>query len=364
MATQREYVATKLDAQRRADRIAAFRAELAELEREGVVALGEEQREAIARHHDALLRALAERFDVDVAEREKQLSLGMRIASFLGALALAASAFLFFRRFWGLLSTPAQVAILVAAPALALAGADLAARRERTGYYASLLALLAFSCLVLDVTMLGQIFNLAPSPNAFLVWGAFGLLLAYAYGLRLPLLAGAAALGTWLSAWIGAWSGAPWTIFYERLESVLPAGVLLFAFVAFVPHRRHPEFAAVYRGLGLAAVLLALLVLAVWPEGSYLRLDDDTVEGIYQVSGVAACAAAIWLGIRRRWKETVNLGAAFCVAFLYVKYLDWFWDWMPKYLFFLIVGATAVAALALLKRLRRATATRPREAAA
>ena len=53
---------------------------------------------------------LATRFDVDLGERERQLSWGMRIASFLGAVALAASAFFFLYRIWGLLATPLQLA--------------------------------------------------------------------------------------------------------------------------------------------------------------------------------------------------------------------------------------------------------------
>ncbi len=183
---------SKLAAQRRADRIAAFRAELDELEREGVAALAAEERAAVARHHDALLRELAERYDVDVAEGEKQLSLGMRIASLLGAAALAASAFLLFRRVWGLISTPAQVAVLLAAPLLALLATDYAARRERSGYFAGLFGAVAVACFVLDLTMLGRIFNVAPSYAPFLAWSAFGFLLAYSYGLRLLLAAGAA----------------------------------------------------------------------------------------------------------------------------------------------------------------------------
>ncbi|MFN4839027.1 MAG: hypothetical protein ACK5MB_01495, partial [Phycisphaerales bacterium] len=48
-------------------------------------------------------------------------SLGMRVASFLGALALATSVFFLFFRVWGLVPTPLQVTILVATPLLMLA---------------------------------------------------------------------------------------------------------------------------------------------------------------------------------------------------------------------------------------------------
>jgi hypothetical protein len=355
---------SKLDAQRRADRVAAFRGEVAALEREGVLALSEEQRARVATHHEALLRELAARFDVDVSEGEKQLSLGMRIASLLGALALAASAFFFIRRFWGTLSTPSQVAILAAAPALGLLATAYAARKERSGYFAALAGLVAFACFVIDVSLLGEIFNRVPTHAAWLAWGLFGLVVAYAWGGRLLLAAGLGCLAFWLAGWLTTWSGAVWTAMWERPETFLPAGLLLFAAPLALAHRKRDDFPPVYRLVGLVAVLFPLLLLANWGEGSYLRrLDPDLVEGIYQILGFAASAAAIGLGIRRHWKETVNAASAFFVAFLFAKFVDWWWEWMPRYAFFLLVGLTAVAALAALKKLRSLTIAAERRAA-
>jgi hypothetical protein len=37
---------------------------------------------------------------------------------------------------------------------------------------------------------------------------------------------------------------------------------------------------------------------------------------------------------------------------LYTKFYDWWWDWMPKYLFFLTLGLVAILLLLLFKRLR------------
>ncbi|HXO19550.1 MAG TPA: DUF2157 domain-containing protein [Thermoanaerobaculia bacterium] len=353
---------SRVEAQQRADRIAAFRVELAELERVGVLALPAEERARVAAHQDGLLRTLAERFDVDVSEGEKQLSLGMRVASFLGALAFAASAVLFFRRFWGLLATPAQVAILVGAPLAGCLGTHFAARREKTGYFAALLALVTFACFVLDLSMLGVIFSITPSENAFLVWGALAVILAYAYGLRLLLAAGIVALTAWLSAKTGTWGGGYWLSFGERPENFLPAGLLLFALPFLVPHRRHADFAPIYRIFGLLTLLLPVLVLANWGEGSYLTsLTKKTIESSYQVVGFAASAAVIAFGIRRRFKDAVNVGSTFFVIFLWTKLYDWWWDWMPKYLFFLIIGTTAAGALWGLKRLRSLTAAQVTE---
>src|SRR6267143_1131965 len=149
---------SQADAQKRADRIRAFRDELRTLEAEGVLALPDEQKLSLARHHDETLRRLSQAFDIDTTEAQKQMSWGMRIASLLGALALCASAFLFFYRFWGLLAPPVQVAIVLAAPLLAVLGTEFAARRERTMYVAAIAGLVAFGCFVLNLVVLGTIF--------------------------------------------------------------------------------------------------------------------------------------------------------------------------------------------------------------
>ena len=42
----------------------------------------------------------------------------------------------------------------------------------------------------------------------------------------------------------------------------------------------------------------------------------------------------------------------FFVIFLYTKFYDWWWEIMPKYLFFLVIGLSAVLLLVVFKRLR------------
>jgi uncharacterized membrane protein len=96
-----------------------------------------------------------------------------------------------------------------------------------------------------------------------------------------------------------------------------------------------------------------MLILSHWAYGSYLDLDTKLIEGGYQVAGFVAAALAIWLGARRGWPETVNTGIVFFLIFLWAKLYEWWWEIMPKYLFFLVVGLTAVLILLILKRLRR-----------
>lgn len=344
----------KEEAQQRADQVRAFRAEVAALAQEGVVALGPDHAKAVAAHHERLLARLGDAYDVDVTGAQKQLSWGMRITTFLGASAISAAVFFLFYRYWGLLGTGMQVTVLVAAPLLALAGVELASRRERTGYLAAIVALVAFCCFVLNLSMLGQIFAIAPTQHALLAWGAFAFLLAYGHDLRLLQIAGILSVFGWLSASAGSWHGLYWLSVGEQPEHFLPAGGIIFA-LGLLRDGRHPSFAGAYRLFGLLAALLAVLVLGHWGEGSLLPLRPENAEYVYQVAGFILSAAAIWAGLRFGWPGIVNLGATAFATFLFTKFHDWWWEWLPKYLFFLVVGLAALLCLLVLKRLRAAS---------
>ncbi len=344
---------TRSEAQQRVDDIEAFRRELQRLRAEKVLALSEEQAPAVARHHDALITELSRGYDIDRDVRGKKLSLGMKVASFLGALALAASVFFLFRQFWGLFGTLLQVSILVGVAFFTFAGTLLVRERDTSAYFTKLAAMVAFTCFVLNVYMLGQIFSITPSDKAFIVWAAYALLLAYACDLRLLLAAGILCLVAFVAARTGTYSGLYWLHFGERPENFFPAAILLLVTPLWVRHERYAGFPAIYRVFGLLTLFLPTLVLANWGRASYLDIDPKVIEGIYQLFGFAGSAAAIWFGMRRAWPEVVNTGMVFFVIFLYTKFFDWWWDVMPKYLFFLVVGLTAILFLVVMRRLRR-----------
>jgi uncharacterized membrane protein len=339
-------------AQQRVNRIHSFQAELDQLERDGLLALSPDQQQRLTTHHAQLLRELAQQFDVDTTAGQKQMSVGMRVVSFLGALALAASVFLFFYRIWGLISTPIQLLVLISAPILAVLAMEVTRKRERNPYFTSLVGLVAFAAFVLDLSLLGNIFNITPSQNALLVWGAFALLLAYTHDLKLLLVAGMLCLLAYLSATVGTWRGVYWLSFGERPENFLPAGLLLFMVPAMIHHKHHPDFPGYYRLFGLLTLLVAVLILSHWGAGSYLHLAAKNVETCYQLLGFALAGLTIWFGVRWGWPALTNLGSTFFVIDLYTKFYDWWWDWMPKYLFFLTLGLVAILLLLMFKRLR------------
>lgn len=343
---------SRSDAQQRVDDIRIFERELERLEREQVLTLDAGQRQALAAHHARLLAGYSKTFDIDCDAQAKQLSLGMRVASFLGALALAASMFFLFYQFWGLLTTPVQVATLLTAAVGMFLVTLLIQRRDGSGYFTKLAAMVAFACFVLNITMLGQIFNIMPSDKALIPWAALAFLLAYTCDLRLLLAAGILCVTGFIAARTGTWNGLYWLDFGTRPENFFPASALLFLVPQFAAHERFSGFAPIYRVFGLLSLLLPMLVLGHWGLGSYLDLDPGLIEGFYQVAGFVLSAAAIWLGARRHWPEVVNTGIVFFVIFLYTKFYDWWWQVMPKYLFFLVVGLTAVLILVVLRRLR------------
>lgn len=339
-------------AQQRVDRIDAFQKELELLREETSLELSPAQESIIKEHHETLLKDLKQQYDIDTTLQQKQMSLGMRVVSFLGALALAASVFFFFYRIWGLISTPIQVLILIGTPILMLFALEFTWKREQNPYFTSLIGLVAFASFVLNLNLLGAIFNITPTQNVFLVWGAFAFLLAYAYNLWLLLVFGIICSLTYLSASMGTWNGLYWLTFWQRPENFLPAGFLLFLFPFISRQERHPDFSNYFRIFGLLTILLAVLILSHWGKGSYAHFAKDDVETFYQLLGFALAGITIWIGIHWKWSSITNLGGTFFVIDLYTKFYDWWWDWMPKYVFFFILGLIAIGLLVIFKRIR------------
>ncbi len=345
-------MAGRLDAQARADRIRAFQEELAQLESELGGVLYTPPRQRVALHHDALLAELAHQYDVSTTESDRQLALGLRFASFLGALAICIAVVLFVERFWGALTTGTQVALLALGTAVALGLTEFAARREQTLYFAGLAAVVAFAAFVTDVSLLGQIYNLVPSHQAFLLWAVFAAALAYGYSLRLLLLAAIVTGSIWLAGTLATLGGLYWTDLFSRGELLLPAAAAAVA-LGVLPHGAQRDgFCPVYRTTGLIVLFWIVLWHAASGEGSVLPLAPEQVESVYQVFGFVVAALAIWAGIRQGWNDMTYTGVTAFTILLYIKAADWWWDWMPRWLFFLVLGGIAVGIMLLLKRVK------------
>jgi len=322
----------------RLPQIQAFKAELIALAEEGIT-LDEATLGRICAHHEALLTGAP----------DERLSLGMRIASLVGAVALSAAVFFLFYRFWGTIPTAGQVTLLIAVPPLLVAATHLLHGWEKSGYFATLAALTAFAAFVLDLTALGQLFNLPQTIHAFLAWGAFGLLLGVAYDLRLPHLAGAVCLGLWLAALPTTLRGeaASSALFVPEALTVVGLGYL--AYAHFIGARIAPWRALDLRIVGMTGAFIALFTLSLGGETSRLPWDRDALEAMYQSIGLGVAAGTIWWGVRSGRKELVNGGMIFLTALLLVKATDWWWETLPRWVFFLVIAAMAIGILFLLK---------------
>jgi uncharacterized membrane protein len=339
-------------AQQRADRIALFKAELAELEREQALALTPEQRSRLNAHLEGVLSSLRQQFGIDATESAKRISWGMRVASLLGGVALGIAAVLFVYRFWGSLPAPAQVIILVAAPLLLLAAAELTFRRRVHLYYTALLGLAAAVAFVIELNAFGSVMNLTSSPHALLVWALFAILVAYAYGLRLLLGAGLVLMCAYTAAvWIAALGGY-WAALLERSELLIPAAVLLYVVPWVTHHRDTRDFSYVYRACGAATGLTGLLLFSTSGHLCCWGVTHRAAQVFCQIAGMALSLGVILHGFRLGRSGLVNLGALAFVVFLYVRLHSWWWHWMPKYLFFFLIGLTAIGLLLVFRLLR------------
>jgi hypothetical protein len=341
----------RTDAQRRVNQIRAFRAELAALKAAGASPLTLEQESELDAYHDRVLRRLAAEFDVDRSDTADQLSRGMRLVSFFGAVALTAAVYSLVERFWGRLDLREQAALLAAFPLMALVGVELSARRERTLYVASLFALVAYGTFWLAVGVLSWRLNLPVTPPFIWAGVVFGFALALAYGFRSVLALALGTLAVAMAATMFSVAGIEWPELFNRLDLLMMSGFSLLLLAGPLTQLDR-TFGATTRFVAFAIGFLALLVLSASGSSSAAPIDARVIEAIYQGVMLVGCVATLVVAIRQRWEETVALVSVLLVLFLLIRYVDWFWDLLPRYLFFLTLAALAFASLIALRRMR------------
>lgn len=344
-------------AQQRVYRILAFRDECAALRAEGRLPLSEADLASIAAHHDAVIARLADQFDVDATETAGRLSRGLQIASFLGAVALTASAYAAVSRFWWRLDEFWQVVLFAALPVTALAAVELSARRERTRHLAWLFALAAFGCIWLAIAGVAGTLDVTPLPPVLWLGVLASLTLAAGYGLRLVFAGTVVAVIVTMAASLVWATGSDWRAGLERLEPTAMAALAMLV-MAEALEQAGRGFSAVARGVAGTVLLGALLLLSSSAELSQLALSPGTIETGYQVLFVLAATAAIGFGLAWRWTELVTPAATLFTVFLLVRLVDSFWEAVPAWGFFLLLAGLAFGWIAVLLRMRARLAGR------
>jgi Predicted membrane protein (DUF2157) len=334
---------TREDAQRRIDQIRDFNRELDELRSEQVVALSDAQRASIKFHHDRLIRELAARFDADVDERGRQLSLTMRIMSVAGAILVSSTVFLLFYHFWASLALSTQIVLLIAAPLATFAIALVVQSQDPTGYFSRLAASLCFACFVLNVVVLPPLLNLSVGALPVLASGAFALVLGYGMESALLLSAGIIGIFIYSSALIAEGLGTPWWTFAMRPENFLAGAVIVFG-IAAIAKRSPSDFPSLYRAFGCVGLFVPFLLISAWPSLSYLA-PMSHLSLFYQALTLLASGTAIFLGLTRGWAEVTLLGVVAAIGLLTERIWIWLLPRLPVYEVFLLASAIAIAVL-------------------
>jgi hypothetical protein len=339
------------DAQRRTDRIRVFRQELDALRAEGLM-LPLDREAEIRAHHDRVLATLAREFDVDRTEGAGHLARGLQLVSLFGAATLVATVTTFMARVWGDLSLPAQVTLLTIFPLLSLAGVQVAAVRERTLYVASLFAIVACGTAWVAILMTARGLDIPFS--VLLLWPAtaVGLAVAVSYGFRVVLAMSLVPLVLAVAAAFFAAAGAPWTLVFQRLE---PLAVSAFGLRLLAAHldAAGERFGLTGRLVGLVIGLAALLGLASVEGTSLLPLAPAGAARFHQAVMLVVTTAVLGIAIRRGDMPTMYVASGYLALFLLIRYIDWFWDRLPAWAFFLTLTLAAFAGIAVLRRLRR-----------
>ena len=334
----------------RARQILTWRAEQAELEREGVVSTGDAGMATIRQHHDALLAGFAAGGDVDLTREEERLSAGMRLATLLGAAALSVAWAMLASSLWNDLGAGAKLA-LVWVPALALLPATgLAALREPSGYIANIVGTVGTIAMAVAGFATFDMYEVDSPRIPFLLFGAFGLFLAYRYRLVLPLLVAIVGAGAFVWSLEAMMLRSPVNDTFEHLEPLILVGLGAYL-VGALRQSDPPAFSLVWRLAGIVAMVFPLLLLGVTTDGSWFG-SGHTSELIYQLVGLLAFVAMVWIGLKRDDVILARGGATALVLFLFFRMVDWFWEAIPDWLFFLLMGGLAFAVLLVLRTVR------------
>jgi uncharacterized membrane protein len=346
--------------------------------------------------------------------QERKLGRGVTILINLGAIILAAGLIIFFASNWIEFGRAAKIASLFALTLFFyLLGFELT-QQGRWNFPKLGLALIFLGCVLfgVDILLLALIYDLtAEHAWSLLMDWAVWLAIAYLVRSRLILFLGLIGVVSWFGAEVGYLWGGYW-IYLGRPLHFIGLGACLLAIAGIHAWREQRSFSAPYALVGLLLIYLSTLILsifdvqrgfraetwsaplAVWLMllGPYLFALTALVIihlgwrrttlanppalvvlfllAVMLLSSVIAwtpghrefwfillltllTSAGIYLGIA--WESSVflNTSIVFFAVNVYTRFYEYFWDAMPKSLFFIIGGATLIAGGIWVERVRR-----------
>jgi uncharacterized membrane protein len=342
------------------------------------------------------------------------LDRGIALLVNLGAVVLAAGLVAFFAGNWIDLERPAKIASLfVLTLFFYLAGFELT-QEGRWRFPTLGLAMVFLGCVTfaVDLALLALIYDFATRHvwSLFFCWTTW-LGIAYLLRSRAILLLGLVGFVCWFGAEVGYRWGAYW-IHWGRPVHFLGLGALLLAVSALHARRAQRGFAQVYAVSGLTLIFLSTLLLSMadvqqafravdWPtprdvwlllyapypvaavalglwyrRRPRMRVADPPAlvalllfvllpwvpalalatggrEGWFAVVLTLLASAGLYLGVAWQNRVFLNTSLFFFTLNAYTRFYEYGWNAMPKSLFFVVAGATAIAGGIYVERLRR-----------
>jgi uncharacterized membrane protein len=355
-----------------------------------------------AEQGDRLLATLSDSPEpARAAASERKLGRGVTLLINLGAIALGAGLLIFFASNWIEFGRGAKIASLLGLTLFFyVAGFELT-RDGRWSFPKLGLALIFLGCVMFgtDIVLLALIYDLsAEHAWSFLVQCVAWLAVAYVVRSRLVLEVG--------YSWGGYW------LYLGRPYHFVGLGAGLLAVGGLHAWRGQREFAAAWALVGLLVVYLSTLILSVFDVQKNFRVDASTPSSVVWLLFIAPYVLAVGalVVIHLRWRRSslvdppallvlfllvlmtvasviaitpqsrelwfillltmltsagVYLGVAwespvflntslvFFAVNLYTRFYEYFWNAMPKSLFFIIGGAALILGGVWVERVRR-----------
>ena len=364
---------------------------------------------------DGLLATLAPGpAPVRAVANERKLGRGVTVLINLGAIALAVGLLIFFASNWIEFGRGAKIASLFALTlGFYVAGFELT-RDGRGGFPKLGLALVFLGCVMFgtDIVLIALIYDLtAEHAWSLLIQCVVWLSIAYVVRSRLVLFLALAGVVAWFGAEVGYCWGGYW-LYLGRPFHFIGVGASMLAVGGLHAWRGRREFAAAWALVGLLLVYLSTLILSIFDVQKHVRLDTAAAGAVvwvlFAAPYVLALAAAtvihlrwqrttltdppvvvvlfvlvlmtlasviaithqsrelwfivlltvltsagIYLGIAWESPVFLNTSLVFFVVNLYTRFYEYFWDAMPKSLFFIVGGAALILGGIWVERMRR-----------
>jgi uncharacterized membrane protein len=346
--------------------------------------------------------------------QERELGRGVTILINLGAVILAAGLIVFFASNWIEFGRAAKIASLFALTLFFSLGGFELTQEGRWNFPKLGTALVFLGCVMfgVDIVLLALIYDLtARHAWSLLMDWAVWLSVAYLLRSRLILFLGLVGITSWFGAEVGYLWGGYW-IYLGRPFHFIGLGACLLAVSGIHAWRGQRSFSAPYALVGLLLIYLSTLILSIFDVQRGLRsvewqapfsvwlmlygpyfvalvalalihvrwrqtaLTDPPVlvvlfffaltllfTGIAWTPGhrevwfilllTLFASAGIYLGVAWESPVFLNTSIVFFALNLYTRFYEYFWDAMPKSLFFIIGGATLIFGGIWVERLRR-----------